>query len=656
MGMLRRAEAWSQLGLFSVLVGVLVLGLGGCMSRSVSSIATSSGGAAREPVQLRSLGPWLGASGRGMGVVSFELENLEQREHSGAVQLATDNYRLELNQTVPFQLAPGEKRRIDVRFPAFAISDGDVSLSLFTDGASGAGFQQVAALGHVRGATTRVLVIENRRRAAGWNTDRGAALDKAMRIPLQPGGAVVKPVLSPISAHVHGAVALGYILTPTATPGVLSHAVGRIAPTELLPDADAMQGYDAIVLDRSSEPPGAETVAALEVFARRGGNLVLAGGGDVRWTPDWLERYEPERFAFASGMLPEPARRAGLGLVVLSDFLPLEDDAQLSTLVSLLDQLPARLPEGTESYGSLRPSSFPGVGLVGMLASDPRLMCLVVLGIVILLGPVVLLFVRRSGRPALLLVAVPIASLVTTMLVVGYGLLKDGVGLKAAINQTVLLDQRSQVASTHEGRVYFAGPMVRSQLRPGAGTLVSPTPEAPHRRYSQRWNYGVDDTEGLVLSGDLFPKRKERQLVLVTDRSTRARLEVDFSGAAPRVANALGSNLESLRLLDAAGDAWHLPGSLAAGASGTLERGTASATPYAVEDFDLDGLIPGSYEALLDELLALDDLGQPKFELQYQRTRVMGILDLGGLGSGAPGSGSAESVNQDGSAVGSEQR
>ena len=74
------------------------------------------------------------------------------------------------------------------------------------------------------------------------------------------------------------------------------------------------------------------------------------------------------------------------------------------------------------------------------------------------------------------------------------------------------------------------------------------------------------------------------------------------------------------------------------------------------EDFDLESLIPGSYEGVLAEPLAMDDLGQPKFELVSQRTRVMGILDLGAEGAepqetAAPGSG-----EEGGSAAEGQQR
>ena len=155
------SRSWPLRGLLCLLAAVLLIGLGGCVARSSGTAAGSPSGApVPAPVQLRSLGPWLGASGRGMGVVSFELENVEQREHSGSVLLGTDAWRVGLQQSVPFRLDPGEKRRFDVRIPAFAISDGDLSLNLYTQGVGQVGYHQIPARGHVRGAATRILIVE----------------------------------------------------------------------------------------------------------------------------------------------------------------------------------------------------------------------------------------------------------------------------------------------------------------------------------------------------------------------------------------------------------------------------------------------------------------------------------------------------------------
>lgn len=612
---------WLRTGLraFVAVLIVCILAINGATTshaRTAVASAAFSALAQRAPqVELRVLKPWIGSSRRAYGLLSFEVENLRtDREQRIKVQCSSSDWTSSWSRTESYELQPGETRRLDWRLPAFAVSDGDVYLTAF-DAAGESVSATARALGFVSNSNVQLLVVESGYRPAGWAESRAASL-----------GAV-----TPRSK----ALDLNGLVTHSSGGGVstgsLTIAIGQMAPTELPADADVLQGFDALIVDLASEAPSSAAQAALGVYLRRGGVLVLANGEAPRWQPPWLEQVLQERCRYLERKIPEPAWRVGLGVCLRSPGAVLADKDQLKSLGGLLDGFEAPCPPGTADYDNMRSvRTLPIAWLSPHTGMHPRTLSVLLFVLVLLLGPGTLWFVRSRGRAVLLLTAVPAAAFLATLGVLAFGLVVDGVGLKLSSQAYAVLDQGQQTISQHEARSYFAGPLVRGGLRPGAGSLVVPWVQnglssEPER--GQTWILAEDP--GLRLLGDFLPRRIERTLAVLSDRSTRLRLEVDFSGPTPRVANALGAPIESLTLVDFAGRSFGAPGPVAPGGSmdlvaiQDLPRERKNSTDWQRRLLVARG---GAYFAVIEDRIAFDDLGQEKFEDLGGTTFLAGIL------------------------------
>lgn len=109
----------------------------------------------------------------------------------------------------------------------------------------------------------------------------------------------------------------------------------------------------------------------------------------------------------------------------------------------------------------------PGIGELPM-----RTFLLVVIGFVVLVGPLNRFFVvRRWRRPLMLLVTVPALGLTFTAIVLVYGLLAEGLDVKGTIRSVTVLDQRTHLATSMSTRSLYAG-ISPSRLVPGASTYL----------------------------------------------------------------------------------------------------------------------------------------------------------------------------------------
>jgi hypothetical protein len=566
-------------------------------------------------VGLRVPGTWIGTSRRAYGLLSFEVENLRtDRGQRIRVQCSSSDWTSSWTRTETYELQPGETRRLDWRLPAFAVYNGDVYV-MAIDANGEVVSATTTALGFARDASVQLLVVESGYRPAGWAESSAAALvavapqDDALNMPGN----------------------FTYSSSGIASTGPVSISVGHIAPGELPGDADVLQGYDALIVDLASEAPSSAAQVALGVYLRRGGVLVLANGEAPRWQPAWLEHALEERCRYEQRKIREPAWRVGLGVCLKSPGAVLSDKSQLRSLGALLDAFKAPCPAGTADFGRMRSTvNLPTKSLNPHTGIQPRTLSLLLFLLVVMLGPGTLWYVRRRGRAVLLLTAVPAAAFLATLGVLAFGLVADGVGLKLSSVSYAVLDQGHQTISQQEARSYFAGSLVRGGLRPGAGSLVLPWTEYHAGNSSERTQiWSVKEDPGLLLAGDFLPRRIERTLAVLSDRSTRLRLEVDFSGPTPRVANALAAPIDSLTLVDFDGRLFESTGPLAPGAAMDLqplqglphwERGNGG---WHLRQRVADR---GIYFAKIEGRVAFDDLGQSDFEELGSTTLLVGLL------------------------------
>lgn len=402
------------------------------------------------------------------------------------------------------------------------------------------------------------------------------------------------------------------------------------------PDALASwTSLDMVVLDMRAGPPPDEVLAPLLAWARLGGVLVLGPGeGALPWSVQpWVE----ERFAWpAAEAIPGLTRYAfGFGTLVLAE----RDDWASPEVAPLVwDALQrgvqrARIPDPVRSFDDpLLSARMPGVG---NLPRGP--LSALLLGLALLMGPVNLAGVALSRRPSLLLISTPLLALGSSLLLVTWGLLRDGLEVKVSSRTVTLLDQRSRTATTLEGRALYAGRAQAQGLRPAAGTVV-----LPRDHYAEgSWRYSGE--EAREIAGSRFlPARQQVELVLLSERSTARALVVGAASSdGQTVTNQLGATIERLVLRDASGQ-WWLGEGVQDGAGANLRRAdlteasgwitslgdlTLPMNAPGGELLTLDGLPPGAWLATLDGQPFRDDLGLSVIE-RPGYAAVLGVLEV----------------------------
>lgn len=265
--------------------------------------------------------------------------------------------------------------------------------------------------------------------------------------------------------------------------------------------------FDAIVVDGRCAVP-ADTQEALRRLAFSGG-LVVVG--------------DPERLP--AGPLRELAAsrvavRHGLGYCV---GVP-GDGGDTAVMRERLAVLPSMQAAGWPMPDDLlaaRP--IPGLGRA------PALVFLfVILVFALVAGPVNFLLLRRWKRPLLVLATVPALGFGTTIVMLGYGFLNDGLGVRGVQRTWTLIDQ-----SRHEGAVIAARTLFCG-LSPGVLTttadslLIAPRAFA-HPDHGDPDRFHLDGDEDR-LDGGVLPSRRETPLLTAQQGVLRQRLRVRQTG------------------------------------------------------------------------------------------------------------------------------
>jgi len=250
----------------------------------------------------------------------------------------------------------------------------------------------------------------------------------------------------------------------------------------------------------------------------------------------------------------------------------------------------------------------------------------------VLIGPVNFYVVRRMKKPALLLVSVPSIALLFSLGLFGYGALAQGLDVRAASEAFTLLDQRAHHSSSAEVRTIFAG------LSPGPGLVPGPGASAWREISNGNWRDQVQCTidfgANVVLGGNFMPVRTPTRQVLLTDRASRARVDVRPDGDGWIVENALGVGIRTILLRDFDGKWFASTDPIRAGQKLRISAGSAPAarldrTFVFAGLFDAEtSLLPlGSYSALLDSSPFSDDFGVEARQVDPSFHHVVGILD-----------------------------
>jgi hypothetical protein len=174
-----------------------------------------------------------------------------------------------------------------------------------------------------------------------------------------------------------------------------------------------------------------------------------------------------------------------------------------------------------------------------------------------IIGPVNYLLLRRWRRLHLLLVTVPAGAAIVVLGLLGWALIRDGLGVRARIRSFTEIDQRQGRAVSWSRQSYYAGLVPSGGLSFPANAAVYPLEYLPRRRelpsaigrrlaWGERQHY----TAGYV------QPRVTSQFMVTRSRRTKAGLSISWpegQESPPAVENGLGARVLELFLLDGNG-------------------------------------------------------------------------------------------------------
>ncbi len=423
----------------------------------------------------------------------------------------------------------------------------------------------------------------------------------------------------------------------------------RVTPrlfSQLSSNWQAYTSLDSVILDLSEGEPAEEDLAALLAWCRAGGTL-HALGLPVGTLRDWpaLAPYLEPRFetsianAETFEQLGLEAYTCGFGrLVVQTGSTPPEGlmgDREGSMPLAFVADRSTRVAGWSRASDGQVSRQASAQGLLGTFAALPlRALMVLLLVFALVMGPVNFLYVRRSKKPLLLLATVPGIALVTSLGLLAYGILAEGLDVKVMTKSWSLIDQRTQLATSAEVRNLFAGSSPGEGLRPETGTAVVPEDRFWFGSWRDESLFTCDYTDGRLLGGTYVPVRRPVGQLVLSDRASRLRLEARRLGDQIEVTNALGATIEEIVLRTPDGEYHYLQDTVAEGAAESLTWGGASARgmevtkelPWFWTGASGRNLPRGTYLARLSAHPLRDDLGIEVTEVEGEHI-VLGLLD-----------------------------
>ena len=397
------------------------------------------------------------------------------------------------------------------------------------------------------------------------------------------------------------------------------------APFERLSkDWAAYSSVHVVGIDLSGERPPAARLEPLAQWVRLGGALVVRGDGprSLEQVPS-LEGAFESRFRVAGSDGIEVYRH-GLGRIYLVSAPDFFGSAAVRRAVK------DALLETDDRHGAQRgfvptPGEWrlqdwdvriPGVGELPL-----RTFMALLFLFAILIGPVNLLVLKKLGKPALLLITIPVISGAASLGLLVYGVLYQGIDTKATRRAISLLDQRTARVATVERSAVFVGLSQGRGLRPGAGTAVFPAHVTGN---GERYDVHLDD--GMVLAGSYLPPRDPVANMILHEGAARTRLEVSRRDGVLEVTNAFEVGIEELVLRDPGGAWFHHRGRLEPGESARLKPSRERSRLATELEYDIS-LLPASYSLRL-VAPAFDDTCGLKMSLKQHGQVLMGILPI----------------------------
>jgi hypothetical protein len=183
---------------------------------------------------------------------------------------------------------------------------------------------------------------------------------------------------------------------------------------------------------------------------------------------------------------------------------------------------------------------------------------------VILVGPVAYRQTSKHGRSHLMFAIAPLLALLTTLAMLGYGIIADGFGTRVRVRQLTWVDGRSGDAGERVTATYFAGIRPGGGLRFPAQAIVMRQAESGGLSWEEQnelpagilGKVTVDD-ESQIFDSSFLPSRDQRQFVVHTPRQNIGAIEL-VDGQSVQVNSSFAFPLRELVLRDQSGQYWHV--------------------------------------------------------------------------------------------------
>lgn len=419
-------------------------------------------------------------------------------------------------------------------------------------------------------------------------------------------------------------------------------AIFRLETTQFPRRAMGWSSVDTMICDTSKGLEKTRNWKCVADWVRVGGQVVFTGP-DARQAAAGLPGIKDlldERFLIGGQADGTSIYRAGFGLVSVSDHVGLpQEPADWQKLLRAMDR--ALLDHIDEPGRDENPSVLGSMYRDTELWSEPleqkplpvRLVLGFLMFFALLIGPANVWYTRKKKRPDLMFLVVPGLSILATVMLLAFGIGREGFSIKGNAHSLAILDQREDgLTTTVMRRELFAG-RGGYALEPKPGTTVLVQDQGREdvlRRIT-------DDGSNLRLGGAFFPAREQSEHLIARVAPARVRVEVKaLAGGGLEVSNGLGIDIEALELQTPDGRWLRSVAPILSGASQTLESATgpalgdelrASGDPlFAAADPPA-----GGYLAVVSAPPTADDCSVPMKEL-FSRHAVVGILPIDSKG------------------------
>ena len=305
-------------------------------------------------------------------------------------------------------------------------------------------------------------------------------------------------------------------------------------------------------------------------------------------------------------------RRNNRSMLEAIENLGSNEQARMPALASVMAG--ARNLHADDKYSYIRESSgsfddyFPIVEDSGV---PVRLMIVILIGFVVLAGPVNLVLLHKLKRRTWFLWTLPAISILTSAVVFATALLNEGFTPTVRRDVITILDQQTQQATT-VGALGIYAPVAPGNLEFSAHTEV--TPLLSSRGQDSGSNRGINWTKGQLFTGKWIASRVPAHFAVRKSESRKERLSVTWESSTPTVVNSIGTDITYLCLADAQGNIFEA-NDLRAGQRTELQRvaGKQTVIDYLNTNFLLStdkntpeseylkNLTPSTYLARLDD-------------------------------------------------------